>query len=344
MGAGGVKRGRGDVSPDRIFISYRRADSGGWARSLHDNLEERLGTGRAFRDVAMEGGVDFHQHVEALLDRCDVLLAVIGKRWTSITDADGRRRLDNPDDLVRGEISRALQRPDVQVIPVLVDGAVMPTERELPPDLAPLSRHQACELSDSRWDYDVETLTRRLRDLLGVKPPRRPWKARPVWVALPIAMLLGVGLLLWPSLKPQGAPSTKAAALKNLTLDRNISFGQYLDRKELSRASYGAAQLQRRGAFVSFDFTITGYKGKRLPLRWQLIDARTGDQLEQSRDVGITPDAQTDQGSWDVWVPVPSGTGRRFFVQLQLYDDRGTVPIGRQRTATFGPPTANGAP
>jgi hypothetical protein len=333
--------GRGGVSADRIFISYRRADSGGWARSLHDSLEERLGTGRAFRDVAMQTGVDFHEHVESLLDRCDVLLAVIGKRWASITDADGNRRLDNPDDLVRGEIARALQREDVDVIPVLVDGAQMPTEDELPPDLKPLSRRHAQELTDSRWEYDVEVLTQRLRELLGEKPPRRRWKAAPVRAGLAIAVVLGVGALLWASLKPQGseAPPTKAAKLSGLTLDRHVSFGQYLDRKALTKAPYSTTQLARRGAFVTFDFKVQGYKGKRLPLRYELIDARTGDLLWQQRDFAITPDAQTDQATWDFWAPLPSGADRRFYAQVQLYDDRGVVPLDRLRTKTFGPPS-----
>jgi hypothetical protein len=321
------------VTGERIFISYRRADSGGWARSLHDNLDERLGTGRAFRDVAMEGGMDFHEHVESLLDGCDVLLAIIGKSWTSITDADGNRRLEDPEDLVRREIARALQRPDVEVIPVLVDGARMPTEHELPPDLAPLARRQACELADSRWDYDVDNLARRLRVLLGEKPRRWRRGARAIGVGLAIAVIGGL-FALWPSIKPQGGPATKAARLSNLTLDRDITFGQYLDRKELSHEPYSAALLARRGAYVAFDFRVEGYRGKRLPLRWQLIDGRTGDQLDQSRDVSITPGATTDQGSWDVWVPLPRGH-RRFYVQVQLYDNAGVVPIGRLRTEPF---------
>lgn len=174
------RRGRSVVRADQVFISYRRADAGGWARSLHDVLEERLGATRSFRDVAMESGVDFHQHVERLLDRCDVLLAVIGPRWTSATDVDGTRRLDDPQDLVRREIARALERPDVEVIPVLVDGAEMPRERDLPPDLAPLSRRHACSLVDDRWEYDVDRLTGRLRVLLGDRPPMA-WPARAGW-------------------------------------------------------------------------------------------------------------------------------------------------------------------
>jgi hypothetical protein len=329
---------RADASADRVFISYRRADSGGWARSLHDKLEERLGEGRAFRDVAMEGGVDFVQHVESLLDRCEVLLAIIGKRWASITDADGHRRLDDPDDLVRREIARALQRPDVQVIPVLVDGAHLPTKDELPPDLAPLIQRQACELTDSRWEYDVETLIRRVGDLLGQKPRRLSWAGWPIRVAAVIAILLGGALVLWPALRSEGTPTTRAATLTKPTTDRNLSFGQYLDRKELSRGSYQAAELERRGALVTFDFGIEGYRSERLPLRWQLINAATGDQVAQSRDVAIVPEADDDRGTWDVWVPVPRGARQRYVVQVQLYNSRGDVPIARLRTAKFAGP------
>ena len=331
-------RPRSGVRGDRIFISYRRADSGGWARSLHDHLEDRLGTGRSFRDVAMEAGVDFHDHVESLLDRCDVLLAVIGRRWASITDPDGRRRLDDPDDLVRREIARALERPDVQVIPVLVDGAKMPAEHELPPDLVPLSRRHAVELTDARWEYDVESLTQRLRDLIGEKPRGPWWKAWPVRAGLVVVVVAGVALLLWTALGSHGqqAPPTKAARLSHPTVE-NLRFGQYLDRKGLSRQPYPAAQLARRGAFVMFDYRIQGYKSKSLPVEWQLIDADTGNQLGHARDTFITPGAQTDQANWDFWVPVPRGADRHLYVQLQLFENQGKFPIGRLQTKTFSP-------
>jgi hypothetical protein len=234
---------------------------------------------------------------------------------------------------------------------VLVDGARMPTEHELPPDLAPLARRQACELADSRWDYDVDNLARRLRVLLGERPQRRRPGARLIGIGLAIAVVAGL-VALWPSIRPQDPPSkparlsstkpqdppaTKAARLSKLTLDRDITFGQYLDRKQISRKPYRAAVLARRGAYVAFDFRVEGYKGKRLPLRWQLMDARTSDQLDQSRDIAIKPDATTDQGTWDVWVPLPRGD-RRFYVEVQLYDDKGLVPIGRLRTKRFPGP------
>ena len=90
-------------------------------------------------------------------------------------------------------------------------------------------------------------MSRRLSDLLDEKP-RRAWlKGWPARIAL-IAALLLLGAFLLSSLKPQGNGSAlvKAAVLRNPTLDRGITFGEYLDRKHISGASYMAADLARR--------------------------------------------------------------------------------------------------
>jgi hypothetical protein len=86
-----------------------------------------------------------------------VLLALVGEQWLTITDEDGRRRLDDPDDFVRVEIEAALTR-NVRVIPILVDGARMPRADKLPPSLAGLVRRQALELSPARFEYDTSRL------------------------------------------------------------------------------------------------------------------------------------------------------------------------------------------
>jgi hypothetical protein len=86
-----------------------------------------------------------------------VLLALIGEEWLTITDEHGHRRLDNRDDFVRLEIEAALTRK-VRVIPILVDGARMPREDELPDSLAGLVRRQALELSPARFDFDTNRL------------------------------------------------------------------------------------------------------------------------------------------------------------------------------------------
>jgi sugar lactone lactonase YvrE len=106
----------------------------------------------------IEPGDDFRKVVRNAVGSCDVVLVMIGKQWQSMTDAQGRRRLDDPEDWVRVEIATALANPDVRVIPVLVRGASMPGEQELPGDLKELSWRNAIELSDSRFQHDANRL------------------------------------------------------------------------------------------------------------------------------------------------------------------------------------------
>ncbi|MDT5207845.1 MAG: hypothetical protein QOF67_260 [Mycobacterium sp.] len=148
------------------------------------------------------------------------------------------------------------------------------------------------------------------------------------------ATLLGIVFVLWPWLKPEGPPETRGAILNEFTLEPKVTFGQYLDRIELSRAPYKPYQLVRRGVLVEFNVVITGYDGKRLPIRWQLIDEDSGEQLDESRDLLIVPGALTDQNSWPVWVPRPTGREPHLFVKVTLYDPNG-VPIARGRTHLF---------
>jgi hypothetical protein len=150
----------------RIFISYRREDSRGYAGRLQGDLSRRYSEEHVFRDVEIPPGVDFGEYITGLVDKCNIVLAIIGPGWLDARDREGERRLDNPQDWVRLEIERALARSNVEVIPVLVDGARLPPREELPPSLAPLRRLNAFELSDRRWDYDVSELGRYLDALL----------------------------------------------------------------------------------------------------------------------------------------------------------------------------------
>jgi hypothetical protein len=159
----------GDASDERasaVFINYRREDTAGHTGRLHDILRERF-RGRIFMDIDTIGaGQDFVQAIDDAVGKCKVLLVMIGSQWVSLKDAAGGRRLDNPGDFVRREIAAALGR-GVTVIPVLVEGAKMPREDELPDELKILSRHNAVELSDTRWGYDTEQLVKVLEKHVG---------------------------------------------------------------------------------------------------------------------------------------------------------------------------------
>jgi hypothetical protein len=158
-----------------VFISYRRQDSQSAAGRLADHLKEHMRGVPIFRDVeTIEPGVDFVEAIGRALESCGVLLAVIGPRWANLADGAGRRRLDDPNDYTRLEIATALARQDVRVIPVLVEGAQMPGGDDLPENLKPLSRRNAIELTDKRWEYDVSQLVETLNKALDVHPEPGP--------------------------------------------------------------------------------------------------------------------------------------------------------------------------
>jgi hypothetical protein len=163
-----------------IFISYRREDSEGEAGRLFDDLVRTFGDKSVFLDVAgIQYGKDFRKEIGEKLSGCGVLLAVIGPTWASSLDSDGLRRLDNPNDFVRLEIATALSR-NIPVIPVLVRGAKMPRQDNLPPNLCDLPYRNSVELSHTRWNSDVTLLTKALKQYASesdvVREPPKPVK------------------------------------------------------------------------------------------------------------------------------------------------------------------------
>lgn len=147
----------------RIFINYRRSDSGGEAGRLYDHLNARYGVATVFRDVdKIQPGISFIEALNQALDGSDIVLVVIGPEWLKAGDRRGGRRLDDPDDFVRMEVETALLREGLRTVPVLVGGATMPSAADLPESLQPLAELQALELRDGRFDDDVENLVREL--------------------------------------------------------------------------------------------------------------------------------------------------------------------------------------
>ena len=161
-----------------IFVSYRRVDSAGWTGRLVATLKEQFGEDAVFKDIDMiQPGVDFVEAIRAAVGSCKVLLAVIGPGWLRALGDVGRDRRNGADDYVRTEISAALNRK-VPVIPVLIGGAGMPRQDDLPTDLEALARRNAIEVSDTRWDYDSERLVAALERTLG-RAALRPSTGKP---------------------------------------------------------------------------------------------------------------------------------------------------------------------
>jgi hypothetical protein len=146
------------VSWGGVFISYRRQETSDLAGRLYDRLADRFGQAKVFMDVdTIEPGTDFTDAITQAVGTCQVLVAVIGPQWLAASDKHGRRRLDNPDDLVRVEVEAALAR-GVRVIPLLAGGAEMPQRQELPDSLGELARRHALVVRHDSFRSDVARL------------------------------------------------------------------------------------------------------------------------------------------------------------------------------------------
>lgn len=160
-------------APLKIFLSYRRSDAQASAGRLADDLRQYYGDSRVYRDVdSNRPAGDFVQHIQQALAASCIVIPIIGPRWLSATGPDQQRRLDNPSDWVRQELVQALAS-QVRILPVLVEGAEMPTADELPEPLQPLSRRQAHRMTDEQWPYDFGRLLEALADY-GILPYGNP--------------------------------------------------------------------------------------------------------------------------------------------------------------------------
>lgn len=189
-----------------VFISYRREDSGGYTGRLFDILSAHFGRKNTYMDLdTIAGGDNFGAVIEDKISASDALLAVIGSRWLSVTEENGKRRLDNPHDFVRLEIGKALQR-GIRVIPVLVAGATLPQAEQLPENLRPLCDRQAVEIRDAHFHSDaqqlIEVLHKAVHGLDFRLETGRLRRFAPAFLSGVGVMVIALGILLFQRTRP----------------------------------------------------------------------------------------------------------------------------------------------
>lgn len=173
-------RAQGGRNVSRIFISYRREDSGIWAGRLADELRKHFPTEQVFQDIAsIDPGANFPTVLEEALATAAAMLVVIGPGWLSATDKTGRKRLEIPADFVHQEVAASLRKTTVRVFPLLVDEAKMPDKEDLPDSLKSLADRNAIELTVRHWASDVAQLVQILKRSPGVAEVRTGEEAAP---------------------------------------------------------------------------------------------------------------------------------------------------------------------
>jgi len=175
--------GRCVVMP-KIIISYRRSDSDAIAGRIRDRLVSDYGRNSIFMDIDnIPFGTDFREHIQKAIAQNDLLLAIVGPKWSGVAKG-GRARIDDEMDLVRIEIETAMKE-GIPVIPVLVNGAKMPKPEELPASLKDFSFKNAADVDTGRdFHQHMDRLVRSINKLLNTGP--YAWLAR--WVRSKVAI------------------------------------------------------------------------------------------------------------------------------------------------------------
>jgi hypothetical protein len=147
--------------PD-VFINYRTGDEEGIASLIDHELVRAIGRDRVFfASQSIRAADDFTRRMLPAVQLSRVLLAVIGPGW--LTDRNGRRRLDEPDDWTRREILTAFDC-GVPVIPVIVGRTTSRLDQEkLPEPLRRLADLQSVRFDHRHRDADLAELFRALR-------------------------------------------------------------------------------------------------------------------------------------------------------------------------------------
>ncbi len=150
-----------------ILLSYRRADTRWITGRIFDRLERHYGRDHVFMDIdAIPFGLDFRKHIRKILQKCDIMLAIIGPSWLALDEA-GRSRLLDETDWVRIEIEAALAK-DIPVIPIRVDDAILPHPQLLPELIREIVFRQAAELDAGRdFHAHMDRLIRSMDQLLA---------------------------------------------------------------------------------------------------------------------------------------------------------------------------------
>jgi hypothetical protein len=121
--------------PEKIFLSYRQTENASMIDFIYKSLANSFTASLIFRDQeSTPFGINFKTYLNDMIKKCKVVLVIIGPQWLLHKDSSGRRFIDNPNDFIRVAVQSALENK-IPIIPVFIDGAVMPEVDELPEEL-----------------------------------------------------------------------------------------------------------------------------------------------------------------------------------------------------------------
>lgn len=282
------------MDPVDVFISYRRGTSTPYAGRMRDALADRFGEGHVFMDMdSILPGTEWDEAIRESVKRCRVLLALIGRGWVTVHDAENRRRLQDPGDFVRLEIESALSA-GVAVIPILLHGTRMPKPEQLPGLLKDLARRQALTIRDESWRSDVARLLEAVQRLGSAPVPTFAVDVPSVSAAPSATDLVDAESTSEESAEPEPAAAVASPAVRTgpqepylAALGRRLSEAGYESVGPSGCPGATLVFVKRIGVGQqSFGFAARAIKERSAKA---LLGAYTGEHLEVAVVVGEFP-------------------------------------------------------
>ncbi|MAS38206.1 MAG: hypothetical protein CL610_29690 [Anaerolineaceae bacterium] len=159
----------------RIFVAYRPGPDQPAARRLYRIFAKRFGSDNVEQASSIPAGRDVRVAAEEEVSTADVLLVIIGPTWLNAADNNGNRLLERENDPVRHQIATGIDY-GMLVIPVLIDGANLPSAADLPAPLRDLAYKQPAVINN---DADIRRL------IAELERKRKPRKAPPAAAPAP---------------------------------------------------------------------------------------------------------------------------------------------------------------
>lgn len=174
-----TKPRRSDRAYD-VFVSYRRDKGSEVARYLAERLSKR--GYRVFLDVDSLGSGEWGKELQQRIDECPDFVAVV---------TDGYfLRCENPDDVVRKEIARALETR-ATVIPLLVGDGKIP--HDLPTDISGISAHNGVRYLHEYANQAIDKVCGFLQSTPPLGPERLgTGEAQPRIILLCVLFAIGI--------------------------------------------------------------------------------------------------------------------------------------------------------
>lgn len=150
----------------KLLISYRRGDTRRETLRIYQRLCTEFGQENVAKDLrAQSPAATFQSRLAEVLVSHNLVLVVIGPDWISQRDERGNPKIRNYNDDVHVELRTALARDGITVVPILIEGAMMPSKEQLPTPLQDLVNKPALIIRkgpffESDLDIVVDALRR----------------------------------------------------------------------------------------------------------------------------------------------------------------------------------------